>query len=146
MKKEFIKVKTDGMDNLTKDKVYPVLSTDVWDMALVYLFIDDVGKIAHRHDWEEDWEDNFEIIEEEMTEREVMIFNSGISHGLWLANSKVVEEHGEKLFLRGELKRKKKDEGYLWLDDGAQKIAGVMSDLYNTKTGHFMDGESDQLV
>ena len=147
MKKQFIKVKTDGMSNLTKGKIYPVLSNDIWDMALVFLFIDDAGKIVHRHDWEDYWEDNFEIIEEEMTEREVMIYNSGISNGLWLASSSVDQEYRSELFERKQLKKEKKDNGYLWLDDGIQGIVNTLDDLYNSETDHFRShDDKDQVV
>lgn len=149
MKKEFIKVKTDGFENLTEGKIYSVLSCDVWDMALVYLFFNDVGKLVQHHDWEDYWEDNFELINEEMTDREVMIFNSGISHGLCIAKTDVDEEYGMKCFERGKKKRKslKEKKGYLWLDDGVEKIRSNLNSLYSEKTDHFYDsGDKDGIV
>jgi len=149
MKKQFIKVLTEGLKGLTKGKVYPVLSNDAWDMALVFLFIDDVGRIQHHHDWEDYWEEDFEVIEEEMTEREVMIFNSGISHGLWTAREKALASHRSELYKKRTLRLKhnrRNESGYLWLNDGVQGIADVLDDLYDNDTDHFVDGSSDQLV
>ncbi|RLI45650.1 hypothetical protein DRO61_10305 [Candidatus Bathyarchaeota archaeon] len=113
---------------------------------MVYLFINDAGKIVHHHDWEDHWDDSFEVIEEEMTEREAMIYNSGISYGLWLANTEAIHKHRVKLVEERHMKKKNKECGWLWLNDGVQDIADVLDNLYYNETDHFVNGNDDRLV
>ena len=135
MKKQFIKVKVDNLDGLTKNKLYPVLCVDHCDMALVYIFINDDGKVVHENDWGDEFYDKFKVKKVKMTKREIMIFNAGVSHGMISARYRAEEftRKGGDVYLA---KQNAEKQGWLWLSDRIEDYIHEIYRLQYEETDH----------